>query len=251
MKYILLTCIFCLLFIDLQATVDPIYNGLNEGKRSFFDLSMPSKVLGDVKTNLEFENTLFVDLLLGANNFVPASFNNFSGGFYAYNTGAVSIGARLGKKWYLGQIRKWQYGAQAAAKVGITLGFPFVTSFYTAGSVVLNTSITGGFINAINFNNKYGIEGNLNIGFNLMTSFLSYDYGTTGVIESATLIQPGFIFNPCVKFRIHSYAIGIDIAQFWGAPVPFNIRDNQGNVQTSNSGATVMTVVSLNLGKTF
>lgn len=251
MKYIFFAFVFCLLIVDVRATIDPIHYPWNKDKSSFFDLSMPSEVLGDMKTDLEFENTLFVDLLLGANNFVPASFNNFSGGFYAYNTGAVSIGARLGKKWYLGQIRKWQYGAQGAAKVGLTIGFPFVTSFYTAGSVVLNTSITGGFINAITFNDKYGLEANLNLGFNLMTSFLSYDYGTSGVIESATLIQPGFVFNPCVKFRIHSYAIGVDIAQFWGAPVPFNFRDNQGNVQTSNSGATVMTIVSLNLGKTF
>lgn len=221
-------CGQCLSYIDLN----------NSNSRKIINVTETSNIQNEqlcfTREEIDLDKGWFIDGLVG---------------FSSFNAFAVSLGIRLGHKWYLGSKGIWEYGVQGTGRLGVTFAFPVVNNNVTQNSVVLHTSLSGGFINYFKFNEKYGLEANVNLGVNLLMSFIGYV--SSNYRQDAAIFQPGLIFNPCVKFRINQFAIGIDVAQFWGAPMPFTLADNQGNSSTQNSGATSITIASITFGKVF
>lgn len=200
-----------------------------------------------------FENGWFVDGLIGFNGLGRNGWGGWGGNGWggARNAFAVTLGARFGHKWYLGGVKKWKFGVEGTfARLGMSFGFPDVDN---NGGVYSNFALhfapSAGFINAIQFNDKFGLEANLNIGFNLLVSFWGYTNGNYR--EDATVVQPGIIVNPCVKFRIQSFAIGLDLAVLYAAPGTYRIVDNNGNSGNANAGTGILTIASVTIGKVF
>lgn len=199
-----------------------------------------------------FENGWFVDGLIGVNGLGR---NGVGFGPFGTLTGrsatAVTLGARVGHKWYLGGVKKWKFGVDAVARVGISFGFPDVDNNITYSNFAIHIAPMAGFINAIQFNDKFGLEANFNIGFNLLTSFWGA-VDNNGNRADATVIQPGLMVNPCAKFRIQSFAIGLDVAVIYGAPGNYQeVYSNGASAQTYTVGPTTVTIVSVTIGKVF
>ena len=192
----------------------------------------------------DFQNGFFVDGLLGFNG-ARAIGHQFANSLFSIN-----IGGRIGSKWYMGGVKKWQYGVQATwARIGLTFGLPTQTSGNTISSATsLHFAPTAGFINAIKFNDKFGLEANLNLGFNLLVTFIS----TTGTNYrmDATIVQPGFMVNPCAKFRMKSFAVGLDIAIMYAGPANYTMVDNFGTYNRVAS-LNILTILSVTVGKVF
>jgi len=226
---------------------------------SVFDVTMPSTALADknLTTSTEasddgfetieetqfIENCWFFDGMLG--------FNGNYRGVYS-SVAAVNLGVRIGTKWYLGELNIWQFGVQATwARVGATFGLPSPFLVGTSSTVTLHTAISAGFINGFQFTEKFGLEANLNIGFNMLYSFYNYNDGNN--VSRATVIQPGVIVNPCAKFRIRNFAIGVDIAVLYSGPGTYNEFVN-GQPHPNNprvASAITLSIVSVTAGVIF
>lgn len=201
-----------------------------------------------------FENGWFVDGLVGFNGLNRNGWGTGWGGngWGGLRPGfAITLGARFGHKWYLGGVKKWKFGVEGTfARLGISFGFPDVDG---NGGVYSNFALhiapSAGFINAIQFNEKFGLEANLNIGFNLLMSFWGYTNGNYR--EDATVVQPGLIVNPCAKFRIKDFAVGIDVAILYAAPGPYTVVDNNGNRGNANAGPAILSIIGFTVGKVF
>ena len=209
---------------------------------SMISSAKPDSVQKELKTNTFnfIENSWFVDGLVGFNGLRSTSLN----------TTAFSVAGRVGKKWYLGELNKWQFGAQATfMRMGLSFGLPQNISGSVSNSTLLYFAPSAGFINAIQFNEKYALEANLNVGFNMMFTFFSSVNGTFR--QDATIVQPGFMMNPCVKFRIKSLAIGLDIAVLYSGAANYKIIDNSGGSLSATANAGTLYITSITLGKTF
>jgi hypothetical protein len=197
-----------------------------------------------------FENCWYVDGLIG---FSGLGRNGFGGGWGGYrNVSAITLGVRVGHKWYLGGVKKWKFGVDAVGRLGMTFGFPDVSSGVTYSNFALHIAPMAGFINAIQFNDKFGLEANLNIGFNLLMSFWGAVDNNNGYRADATVIQPGLMINPNAKFRIKNFAVGLDVAVMYAAPGTYQeVYSNGGTPQTYNVGGTIFTIFSVSVGTVF
>ena len=127
---------------------------------------------------------------------------------------------------------------------------PHVTNKnYISSSIRLNFAPSAGFINAIQFNDKFGLEANANLGFNLLVSFLGYTDGNYR--QDAVIVQPGLMFNPCVKFRYKSFAIGLDIAVIYAAPTNYRVVDSNGDSWGNVADANTLYTIGVTVGKVF
>ena len=68
---------------------------------------------------------------------------------------------------------------------------------------------------------------------------------------NATVAQAGFLVNPCVKFRINSLAIGLDIAVLHSGAANYTIVDNAGGTFNATASAGSLYITSITIGKTF
>ena len=134
-------------------------------------------------------------------------------------------------------------------RMGLSFGLPQNISGSVSNSTLLYFAPSAGFINAFQINDKYAVEANLNIGFNMMFTFFSAVNGSYR--RDATIVQPGFMVNPCVKFRIKSLAVGLDVAVLYSGAANYKIVDNTGgNYSATASGGSIY-ITSITVGKTF
>lgn len=223
---------------------------------SIFDVERPSSILGEEqppKNNkeLEIRNAFFLDGLAGFHGDGRA----LPGWGWAYNSAAFSLGIRFGHKWYLGNVKKWNFGVQGTfVRAGVSFGFPHIHSNGNSqtGVITLHFAPSAGFINAFDFG-KITLEANLNLGFNLLVSFVgSHSVSAPSNRIDATMVQPGLIVNPCVKVHFGKFVLGLDVAVLYGAPAQYRWIDNNGNYsQYYSTGITSLTVVSVSIGTIF
>ena len=224
---------------------------------SIFDVERPSSILLEEEEppknekEQEIGNAFFLDGLVG----VHGDGRRLGGWGRDYNGFAISLGIRFGHKWYLGQIKKWNFGVQGTfIRVGNSFGLPYVhdNGALQTAAVSLHVAPSAGFINAFDFG-KITLEANLNLGFNLLVSFVStHEINNPSNRSDATMIQPGFMVNPCVKVHFGKFVLGIDAAILYGAPGRYRWKDNNGNhSQYYSTGVTTLTIVSVSLGTLF
>lgn len=135
-------------------------------------------------------NGFFLDGIIGA-------------GVSNIGSAGFSSAFRMGNKFYFGRGRTYRAG------LGVTW-FRFGSGLHgfvdADGDVYLafsiNFSHSLGFINAIKFNNKIGLEINAYLGYNSM--FIANHH------------HPGLIFNHNIKFRYKAFAVGLDIVYHRG-----------------------------------
>ncbi|MDC0231070.1 hypothetical protein OAK19_03820 [Aureispira] len=154
-------------------------------------------------------NGFFIDAIVGL-----GSQGYVSSYYYGYNTSEIihETSLRIGSKWYFGSNNKWRPGIQVAwLRIGLVAFLD--PALYSPGYSYIGLNIAPcnvGFINTIAFNEKIGLEANLNIGLNSISTLVN-DYSG----YSYHVMQFGVLINPVIKLRIKKFSVGIDIAYKW------------------------------------
>lgn len=133
--------------------------------------------------------------------------------------------SRMGNKFYFGRGRTYRAG------LGVTyfrLGLG-LNGFVGDEILSVNLSHSLGFINAIKFNNKTGLEINAYLGYNSMF-IIDDDF------------YPGLIFNPNIKFRYKALAVGLDIAYRRGFGIYTAYSSSLGKYITIADGVNYTTI---------
>lgn len=135
------------------------------------------------------KNGLFVDALIGG----TALSSHITNG--ADEIGLFAFNARIGSKWYLGENKKFRAGAQLTYA---RMGFSVVRNFGTTYAFFNFIPVNPGFTGYLAFNDKMGLETNLNVG--------------PGFTFNKRSILVGVHVNPEVKFRYKALALGFDFS---------------------------------------
>jgi len=148
----------------------------------------------------------------------------FSPGPTSFTTNYLSIGFRLGTKWYFGENEKWRPGLQVNwIRLGIYLDPDDAGSLFIGPK---NLSICNvGMANIIKFNDKMGLELNFTTGLNMGVDL---DYGRMDI---------GIGITPEVKFRYKKLALGLDYSHIQGISSTTNFRGDIWNQLSISIGA--------------
>lgn len=147
----------------------------------------------------------YFDFLVGMGNLINYSTMNTMVSHYNPLTPFImGVNTKIGHKWYLREGGKALIGVEAIwARLGVGLNMPFSNgSFQNPYHLIVNAApLNIGFASVLKNKQGTGMEANINLGFNMMAT-ISYinPSSINDVKEEFTLLQPGIIFHPCLKF---------------------------------------------------
>lgn len=147
------------------------------------------------------KNGFYVDALIGS-----ATVNNFDATFGG--------GVKIGNIWYFTNVGLWNPGLK-------TTWFRGTTYFGSNEFLFQGSALNVGFANMFKFNEKIGLEANVNLGYNVVYANndldYSYDYyyndgyyNGNSRNNSYDYTSGGVMINPEVKFRYKVLAVGLD-----------------------------------------
>lgn len=139
-------------------------------------------------------------------------------------TNYLSLGFRLGTKWYFGQREQWRPGLQVNwIRLGLYLDPDDAASLLIGPK---NLSVCNvGMANIIKFNDNIGLELNFTTGLNMGVDL---DYGRMDI---------GLGIAPEVKLRLKKLAIGIDYSHIRGFSSTTGTREDIWNQLSISVGA--------------
>lgn len=152
----------------------------------------------------------FLDIMPG--------YGYYTSDYTGLSTFGYAFSARLGNKFYFGKSDFYRPGIQI---VWGRLGF--ISSSVPESFGIFFAPVNVGFTNLIAFNENMGLEFNYNMGIDLHGDGLA-----TGSIPI------GWVYNPTVKFRIHKFAVGIDI--LYANPIGDGAVNYEGSVLYYDTG---------------
>ena len=200
-------------------------------------------------------------------------FNFFKHGFYldamaglmtaTKQDANIGVGVRIGNKWYFGKNESFRSGFQVRwVKVGL-----FPLNDLVAHFAPLNVGYTG----ISKLSSTTALELNFTVGFNMVMGFKQdYTYFTTQSTyeydpllgystykdsqiqrtDSDDVLYMGILFNPSVKYRYKTFAVGLDIAfsNMWGEDIELDLFEE--NQQSSPPNINVI-IISATAGFKF
>ncbi|MCP4442021.1 MAG: hypothetical protein GY810_24190 [Aureispira sp.] len=145
-----------------------------------------------------FKNGFFFDAV--AQGGVYRTDDLFIDFYDSYAVAGASL--RFGNKWYFGKTDRYRPGLTATwAKAGAN----YILEDWGYAYPIYNFSLVNlGLTNTFRFDDRSGLEINLNGGFNLIADT---DYGE---------LYPGFVVNANIKYRFRKIAVGIDASYTYG-----------------------------------
>lgn len=120
-----------------------------------------------------------------------------------FTDGNLGIGLKFGNVWYFGSSDFWRPGFK-------TVWFRMAGYFGEDGTTVQGSILNVGFANIIEFKQNFGLEANINFGYNFIHDNNDNYKDYNQYYDDDVFWGGGIMINPEIKFRYHILAIGID-----------------------------------------